>query len=712
MTSGNCEIYVSTDNEQFYKLDLFKDEKITLKFIKKDSQDLSKVFAPFSQGFSVPATPKNLQIFNHFGDVNLVRSFNSATFKCKIYLHGILNKVGELKIENLKYKNQKIETINVAFNSNLVSLKDTIGNDTLDTLSEQTIRWLPSDSYSTIRNATTLGELTYYTPLVSRYRVWNYSAEETTVNDNIHYKVGNSATGNRIIRTDELRPAVSVKSLFNLIKNKYNLNINLPLENRPEFANAYLWCNGENFKPETTKLILKKNYSQGGYNNNYRAVVNLTDSSIDVTKGVNARYIKYSLNFNGVLLLDNKPTASARIILVDKTTGERIGEQEFNFQNGNNNPVDVDIFYPSPRTASTFSFFTFIECDTPVMWGNNRSNLRFTIGTNIVGTLANGSYTANVSSNETGLHYIKLLSALPETKISDFLASIFKTFNISIFESSDGSGALDFLTPTDLNNQSQIFAQSVKDYTAYVTKRDFDKKIISEVNYYNLKHKQPNYKSNIDFFNQFGKEYGQAMFPEVKPEKAKEYVIETNFSIIPPVSVNGLPSLITAYGFTNSFTNEGGLFRYEPNKEDLTLFYKQEPQGVNSLSCQNLNSSGVLINDNLSRYQPSSPLGDGGAASINYGFSILTYQSVNYERTLYIEYYEELVQRMLNVNTLEHSFELTLPTRELVSSQGVTIQPNGFRLQNEVIIQEQKYEISEMDIDLTTGQTKAKLLNK
>ena len=38
--------------------------------------------------------------------------------------------------------------------------------------------------------------------------------------------------------------------------------------------------------------------------------------------------------------------------------------------------------------------------------------------------------------------------------------------------------------------------------------------------------------------------------------------------------------------------------------------------------------------------------------------------------------------------------------------------PLGFRLQNDVIISETKYEIIEAEINIATGKTKAKLLNK
>ncbi len=61
------EIYVSIDGVEFTKLDLHKDESIEMNYKQKDLQDLSKVFAPYSQDFTFPATPKNRRAFGFFG---------------------------------------------------------------------------------------------------------------------------------------------------------------------------------------------------------------------------------------------------------------------------------------------------------------------------------------------------------------------------------------------------------------------------------------------------------------------------------------------------------------------------------------------------------------------------------------------------------------------------------------------------------------------
>jgi len=48
------------------RLELFNDEKITINSSIQNVYDISKVFTDYSQGFTVPASPHNNAIFQHF----------------------------------------------------------------------------------------------------------------------------------------------------------------------------------------------------------------------------------------------------------------------------------------------------------------------------------------------------------------------------------------------------------------------------------------------------------------------------------------------------------------------------------------------------------------------------------------------------------------------------------------------------------------------
>jgi hypothetical protein len=54
-----------------FRLDLFDDEEITINLSVQNVQDISKVFTDFTQGFTVPASPRNNEILQHYYNSNI-----------------------------------------------------------------------------------------------------------------------------------------------------------------------------------------------------------------------------------------------------------------------------------------------------------------------------------------------------------------------------------------------------------------------------------------------------------------------------------------------------------------------------------------------------------------------------------------------------------------------------------------------------------------
>ena len=48
------------------ELDVFNDENIVINMSVQNIQDISKVFTDYTQDFTVPASPRNNQIFDHY----------------------------------------------------------------------------------------------------------------------------------------------------------------------------------------------------------------------------------------------------------------------------------------------------------------------------------------------------------------------------------------------------------------------------------------------------------------------------------------------------------------------------------------------------------------------------------------------------------------------------------------------------------------------
>jgi len=196
-------------------------------------------------------------------------------------------------------------------------------------------------------------------------------------------------------------------------------------------------------------------------------------------------------------------------------------------------------------------------------------------------------------------------------------------------------------------------------------------------------------------------------YPLAAPDKPTKFEVKTDYSILKSVSIENL-GIMTSFGFsrdTPTVAGNGGN-RYKPVFEEFTLFYlRSKGTFPNTLGIEYT----ATQNETLSTVQEASYKASNGKT--------LTFGAVNQDTdTLYFNYYREFIEHLLLTNTYKSEFTLTLPSNEIFLNfaninQGESEIPTGFRIQNEVIIGEQRYKITDSSIDLTTGNTKLTLLN-
>ena len=81
MTTGQTyRIY--TD---YVKMDMFKDESLSISDSIQDVRDISKIFTTFSQQFNLPASKKNNKFFKHYQDTDVLNSFDARFKACLLY---------------------------------------------------------------------------------------------------------------------------------------------------------------------------------------------------------------------------------------------------------------------------------------------------------------------------------------------------------------------------------------------------------------------------------------------------------------------------------------------------------------------------------------------------------------------------------------------------------------------------------------------------
>ena len=119
------------------RLDLFDDESVSLTQTIKDARDVSKVFTSFTQTFNVPASKNNNKIFKHYYNFNIDGGFDARIKKSgSIELNSFPFKIGKIKLEGVKLKDNIAYSYSLTFYGNTVNLVDLLGEDKLNTLTD------------------------------------------------------------------------------------------------------------------------------------------------------------------------------------------------------------------------------------------------------------------------------------------------------------------------------------------------------------------------------------------------------------------------------------------------------------------------------------------------------------------------------------------------------------------------------------------------
>ncbi len=233
------------------RIELFKDESVSLTQTIQNVKDPAKIFTSFTKTFSVPATKTNNLLFKHYYNFDIVNGFDARIKKAgQIELNHLPYKTGRVKLEGVDLKDNLAHTYRITFFGNTVELPDIIGDDKLGQLP------FSDSSYNlTYQSATILQRLRanvaggkIIVPLITHTQRLFYNSGLTTAsNDNIFYN-GSFQQG---VEFDQLKYAIRLYEILLEIEDKYTTangyatNIEFSRDffniNNPVFYNLYMW---------------------------------------------------------------------------------------------------------------------------------------------------------------------------------------------------------------------------------------------------------------------------------------------------------------------------------------------------------------------------------------------------------------------------------------------------------------------------------------
>ncbi len=124
------QIYIGDD-----RLDLFKDESITVTQSIQNVKQIDKIFTEFSQTFSVPASPTNNKIFKHYYQYDIVNGYDARVKSAgRIEFNFLTWRNGFIALNGTRLKNNKPYSYKITFFGETVNLKDILADDQLSVL--------------------------------------------------------------------------------------------------------------------------------------------------------------------------------------------------------------------------------------------------------------------------------------------------------------------------------------------------------------------------------------------------------------------------------------------------------------------------------------------------------------------------------------------------------------------------------------------------
>ncbi len=656
---------------EFSRLELFNDEKITVSSTIQNISDISKIFTDFSQGFTIPCSPTNNAIFQHFyqNDVNATIDYQNR-YNAYIEIDTILFRRGKIQLEKTNLKNGSPDSYSVTFYGAGVSLKDFFNEDKLSQLNYSTLdhNYTNTEVYNRVVTDSTVTDYNVRYPLISSNRVWQFAGSVPLPNGNVpswydntahnHNDIGQNA--GEIVYT-ELFPAVRVASIFSLIASKYAITFNGLFLQSDLFKKAFLLFKNKdnlNTMSSAVDLDILSNFS----------IFNSTNNTL-----LETGYPEYMTLKMNVTLLSISPTqyyidAYLNGVLSQAFQGTTTGSTG-QFVISNFTPNQVLTF--KVRSIGSITINITFNYETQV-WDNFNQNFIVTTSTGTATT------TTTALTN--------LSAFAPDMKISDFITGICKEFNLTVYSNTKNVFTFDpiqywyskgaVVDITEFTDITSIEIERMKLYKSIEFKYQDSECMLNKYFLESpLNADAHGYGNTKIGFNYDGGEY--------KIESPFENLLHNNFG----------NNLQVGYCLNKE------LAPYIPKPVLLYMNRIKSLTGSDKIHWDGQASTDVYVPFG----QDSEILFETGlfALSLNFGEEISSFYLENNQNTIYALYYRDYLVNLYNPKNRLVKVKTILPVSLLTQLQ----------LNDRLIIRDKRYMINEMQSDLTTGDVSFTLIS-
>lgn len=656
------------------KADLFQDESIEMTLSVQNIKDISKVFGDFSNGFTIPASPINNAIFKHYYNVDIFGGFDAKLrVDAFIEVNNNLFRDGVLSLESVQMKSGEPYAYSVGFYSNVTSLKDKFGEDKLNVLDLSALDHTYNDTNleAGLNGYVSGTDSSIIYPLITPVTRWYYDSQGSHGAGNIHF---HNDPDHGVMYYD-LKPAVKIKKIIDAIETKYGIDFQSDFFESADFGKLFMWCHrraGYMFKDQpngSTNEIINFTSATGSGFNTTTDKFTFSQSSmadmdyIDVAVTSTDDYA-ISLYVNGELYAKKEDTGNATVRFITNPNDGDVFQIKFS-------PIsawDASVINLTAVTAS----FVIVPITTPV---------------NIA--------TASTSATQTYTADVVISDQLPEQKVSDFIGSLVRAFNLVIVPVGNGKY---YIEPLD-----DWYAEGVtRDVTEYI---DTEEVTIS---------KPPMYR-RINFgYNETGAILGEEYrlqndigYGDLRADfsfDGEEFDVEVGFDNMLFERLTDVYTGSGNVGLTELNIGQCVTREQEPYIGNPFIFYLAGALRVDATYHWSYTDMNNGANEKTDMWLISNTNSDSISSvtkTINFGTEVDPYHLQGFNTGLYNTYWKDYITDLYNGSRRVFQYKGQLPL-------GVML---ALKINDKLTIGERNYIINQMKLNLTTGEAQLELLN-
>ncbi len=671
------------------RVDLFKDESVSITQTIQNVRDIAKIFTEFTQSFTVPASKTNNILFRHYYNFDIaVNSFDARNkVSANIELNNIPFKKGFIRLEGVEMKKNKPYAYKITFFGETVNLKDLLEDDelsTLDTLNSNNLDYTATNVRSNL-----VGNVdTIITPLITHTKQLYYDTGIHVAQDGNLYYQGGGGTNLHGVLWSDLKFAIRLYDIIQAIQTKYSITFSTDFFNssNPTFYNLYMWLHRKKGDVEPAQQVPMQFTQVSGFN-----AYNTPSPETSTSNG--AIVIPSSLVTSPAQILgfslDLTPTTNDAYDIQIYRNGS-LYYQKTNVQ-GAETLTDADFTLTAGSfTISIGSTSVVTFNSTNIVWEINGQ-----LGGEVIGGWTDIWRSTFTTVTSTTFEFV-ITEQIPKMKIIDFLSALFKMFNLTAFV--DDTGTIVVRTLDSYYSASSV----VWDINKYV---NIDKGTVDIA----LPYKEVEFKfKGLGTF--LAKQFEQLENTgwgtlSYSLDNAKYDAPSESYTVEIPFEHLQYQRLVNATGGADTDIQWG--WSVDDNKESYygspVIFYAIKITSGTEISFMSSTSANQPETDYIIPSNSRALASSTSTENINFQLETNEYTGgTTFTGTLFENYYKTYISAVFNNRRRLTKVKAQLPLKIIYN----------LKLNDKISLNNYTYKINSLTTNLTTGESSIELLNE